>query len=140
LYQEVYGSGGISEVVSESLPTAVFVVLERYPLASVTGIICTVCVVLFFVTSSDSASLVVDTIASGGKRNPPIAQRVFWAVLEGVVAAVLLFAGGLRALQTAAITTALPFCVVIIVMCVGIVRGLRRDALLFPRDSEKPDA
>lgn len=127
LYQQVYGSGGIAEAVSESMPTAVFVVLERYPLSSVTGIICTLCVVLFFVTSSDSASLVVDTIASGGKKNPPISQRIFWAVLEGAVAAVLLFAGGLRALQTAAITTALPFSLVIIVMCVGIVRGLKSD-------------
>ncbi len=127
LFQQLYGSGGISEVVSENMPTAVFVVLERYPLAGLTGLVCTLCVVLFFVTSSDSASLVVDTIASGGKRNPPVGQRIFWAVLEGVVAAALLLAGGLRALQTAAITTALPFCIVVIVMCVGIVRGLEED-------------
>lgn len=128
LYEEVYGAGGISGAVSDAMPTAVFVLLERFPLPEVTGLLCTVCVVLFFVTSSDSASLVVDTIASGGKQDPPVGQRIFWAVLEGVVAAVLLYAGGLKALQTAAITTALPFCVVIIAMCVALARELRLDA------------
>lgn len=127
LYQELHGAGGISAAVAESLPTAVFVLLEGYPLASITAFACTLCVVLFFVTSSDSASLVVDTIASGGVENPPVAQRVYWAVLEGVVAAVLLLAGGLQALQTAAITTALPFCVIIIFMCVALVVGLRAE-------------
>lgn len=127
LHQEVYGAGGISEAVSSNLPTAVFVVLERYPFASVTGILCTLCIVLFFVTSSDSASLVIDTIASGGKQDPPVGQRIFWALLEGVVAAVLLIVGGLTALQTAAITTAVPFCLVVIGMCVALLRGLRED-------------
>jgi choline/glycine/proline betaine transport protein len=127
LYQEVYGAGGIAEVVANNLPTAVFVVLERYPLGSLTGLVGTLCVVLFFVTSFASASLVVDTIASGGIEDPPVGQRVFWAVLEGLVAAVLLLSGGLAALQTAAITTALPFCVVIIFMCVALVRGLKSD-------------
>ncbi len=127
LHQEVYQHGGIVDAVGESIPTAVFVLLEKYPLASVTGVLCTLCIILFFVTSSDSASLVVDTIASGGKEDPPIPQRVFWAVLEGVVAATLLFAGGLLALQTAAITTALPLCALIIVMCFALVKGLRND-------------
>ncbi len=127
LHQEVVGSGGISDAVSSSVPTAIFVLLERFPMAGVTGLACTVCVILFFVTSSDSASLVVDTIASGGKQNPPVAQRVYWAVLEGVIAAVLLLVGGLKALQTASITAALPFCLVMIVMCVALVRGLRND-------------
>jgi choline/glycine/proline betaine transport protein len=129
LHQEVYGAGGIADAVADDLPTAVFVLLERFPLASVTSVVCTVCVILFFVTSSDSASLVVDTIASGGKQDPPVAQRVFWALLEGVVAAALLLAGGLAALQTAALTTALPFCLVIVVMCFALARGLRHDAI-----------
>ena len=128
LHQELHGIGGISEAVSESLPTAIFVLLERYPFASISGLICTICIVLFFVTSSDSASLVVDTIASGGKENPPVAQRVFWAILEGVVAGVLLLAGGLSALQTAAITTALPFCLVLLGMCLALFLGLRQEA------------
>jgi choline/glycine/proline betaine transport protein len=130
LYQEINGSGGIADAVSDNLPTAIFVLLERYPFSGLTGIICTACIVLFFVTSSDSASLVVDTIASGGKENPSVGQRVYWAVLEGVVAAVLLFVGGLAALQTAAITTALPFCAVIVVMCFSLLRGLRTDTTM----------
>ena len=130
LYEETIGAGGIAAAVSESIPTAVFVLLERYPLAEITGIVATICVVLFFVTSSDSASLVIHTIASGGKENPGPAHRVFWAVLEGVVAAVLLVAGGLTALRTGAITLAFPLCIVIIVMCVGLFRGLRSDSSL----------
>ncbi len=85
---------------------------------------------LFFVTSSDSASLVVDTIASGGKQNPPVYQRIYWATLEGIIAAVLLIVGGLKALQTGAITTALPFCLIIIAMCVSLTRGLRQDPVI----------
>lgn len=127
LYHQVYGDGGIARVVTVNMPQAVFVLLEKYPLAHISGLLCTVCVVLFFVTSSDSASLVVDTIASGGVEHPPVGQRIFWALLEGAVAIVLLFAGGLTALQTGAITTALPFCVVIVAMCVSLMRGLRED-------------
>ena len=127
LHQELYGTAGISEAVSESVPTAIFMLLERYPFASLSGLICTLCIVLFFVTSSDSASLVIDTIASGGKENPPVAQRVFWAVLEGLVAGILLLAGGLSALQTAAITTALPFCFILLAMCLALFLGLRQE-------------
>ena len=128
LHEEIHGAGGIAKAVSESLPTAIFVLLERYPFSAITSLTCTLCVILFFVTSSDSASLVVDTIASGGAASPPVKQRVFWAVFEGVVAAVLLFAGGLKALQTAALTTALPFCIAIIFMCIALVIGLKQDA------------
>jgi len=85
--------------------------------------------VLFFVTSSDSASLVIDTIASGGQEEPPVRQRIFWAVFEGVVAVVLLVAGGLKALQTAALTTALPLCALIMLMCIALYHGLKSDTL-----------
>ncbi|NEO27035.1 MAG: hypothetical protein F6K03_09095, partial [Kamptonema sp. SIO4C4] len=84
-------------------------------------------VVTFFVTSSDSGSLVVDHLTSGGKLDSPIPQRVFWAVMEGVVAAVLLLGGGLNALQTAAITTGLPFALVLLIMCFSLRRGLAED-------------
>ena len=127
LHQEIHGMAGIVAAVQDSVPTAIFVLLDRLPVPEVTAVICTASIVLFFVTSSDSASLVVDTLASGGALNPPVAQRVFWAILEGVVAATLLFAGGLKALQTAAITTALPFCVILIGMCVALAKGLRAE-------------
>ncbi len=129
LHTEVFGGGGIAAAATDpdKMPTAVFLLLEKFPLAGISGAVCTLCIVLFFVTSSDSASLVVDTIASGGHDNPPVWQRIFWAVLEGVVAAVLLWAGGLEALQTGAITAALPFTFVIIAMCIGLVLALRRE-------------
>ncbi len=86
-----------------------------------------VVIAIFFVTSSDSASLVVDILTSGGHPNPPALQRVFWAVTEGVVAAVLLVAGGLGALQTGVIATGLPFALVILCVGISLRRGLRVD-------------
>ena len=127
LHMEVFGEGGIAKAVTDSVPTAIFAMLDRLPLATVSSILCTVCVILFFVTSSDSASLVVDTIASGGNEEPPVFQRVYWAVLEGAVAAVLVFAGGLEALQAAVLTTAVPFTFVIIMVCVALYRELRQS-------------
>jgi choline/glycine/proline betaine transport protein len=86
-----------------------------------------VLVVVFFVTSSDSGSLVVDMLASGGHPNPPVWSRVLWAVLEGLIAIVLLLAGGLSALQAGAITTALPFSAVMLLMVFALFRALRVD-------------
>jgi len=120
----------------DTTATAMFVLLRSLPLADLTVIIGTLCVVLFFVTSSDSASLVADIISSGGNQDPPLATRLFWGILEGLLAAVLLLAGGLEALQTGAITIGLPFCFVIIVMCISLVIGLRNDRkAMYPDES-----
>ncbi len=116
-----------------------FVMLEAYPLVWLTALVGTLCVVLFFVTSSDSASLVADIIASGGNPSPPTATRIFWGVLEGVLAAVLLLAGGLGALQTGAITIGLPFCVLILFMCWNLVLALRRDPAMVPDPPVAPE-
>lgn len=117
-------SGVISGAVAEDVSTALFVMLQQLPLTAITSFVGIVLVVVFFVTSSDSGSLVVDSLTSGGKLESPIPQRVFWAVMEGVVAAVLLLGGGLSALQTASITTGLPFAVVLLIMCYSIYKGL----------------
>jgi choline/glycine/proline betaine transport protein len=117
-------AGIISAAVSENVATALFVMLEQLPLTGITSFVAIILVVVFFVTSSDSGSLVVDSIASGGKLESPVPQRVFWAVLEGVVASALLLGGGLSALQTAAISAGLPFAVVLLVMCFSIYKGL----------------
>jgi choline/carnitine/betaine transport len=111
----------------DTTATAMFVMLEAYPLSWLTALLGTLCIILFFVTSSDSASLVADMIASGGSKNPTLGTRLFWGILEGVLAAVLLMAGGLVALQTGSITLGLPFCLLIILMCFSLVRGMRRD-------------
>lgn len=78
----------------------------------------------FFVTSSDSGSLVIDALAFGGAMQTPAWQRVFWAVLEGAVASVLLLAGGLSTLQTMTIASALPFAIIMLIAPVGMWRAL----------------
>ncbi len=121
--------GALSAAVSENTSTALFKFLEYLPLTGIASVVATILVVTFFVTSSDSGSLVIDIITSGGSTDAPAWQRVFWAIIEGVVAAVLLLAGGLSALQTASITVALPFTVVMLFVCYGMVRGLRMEGM-----------
>ena len=104
---------------------ALFLMLETLPLAGATSFIGIVLVVIFFVTSSDSGSLVIDTITSGGKLDTPVAQRVFWCAFEGIVAIALLLGGGLVALQTAALATGFPFALVLVAMCWSTWKGLR---------------
>jgi choline/glycine/proline betaine transport protein len=88
-----------------------------------------VVVVLFFATSSDSGSLVVDILTNGGDPDPVWQQRLFWALLEGAVAAVLLLVSGLTALQTASITVGLPFALVLLLMCYSLIKGLQQERL-----------
>ena len=106
---------------------AMFAMLNQFPLGAVTGILATLLVVTFFVTSSDSGSLVIDHLTSGGKHDVPKVQRIFWAVTEGLVAAMLLLGGGLGALQTAAITTGLPFAAILVLMCYTVRQGLQNE-------------
>jgi len=120
-------AGAIAAAVDENVSTALFHFLEYLPLSSLTAIVATLLVVTFFVTSADSAALVIDTIASGGVEGGPVWQRILWAVSAGAVAAVLLAAGGLKALQTASIIAALPFTVVLLFVCYGLARALQRD-------------
>lgn len=123
LYIEMFGKGGLAKAVQENIPVSLFVFLESFPLAGVTSLLGIIVVISFFVTSSDSGSMVIDIITAGGNPDPPKPQRLFWAILEGVVAAALLVGGGLVALQTAAITTGLPFAIVVLLMCWALYRG-----------------
>ncbi|MEM9694977.1 MAG: BCCT family transporter, partial [Myxococcota bacterium] len=129
LYFAREGGGGIADAVKANLDTAIFEMLARLPLGSVASVLAMVVVTLFFVTSSDSGSLVVDMLTSGGHQDPPKWQKIFWATTEGVLASVLLLAGngGLKTMQTAAISTGLPFAVVLLVMCWSWVKALRSD-------------
>ncbi len=123
-------TGGISQAVSQDLATAIYVVLDKLPLATITSALAVAVVAVFFVTSSDSASFVVDMLTSGGHPNPPRWQRVFWALAEGACAAVLLYAGGRRALtalQAVVVSIGLPFCLVIVLVGVNLMAALRRD-------------
>ena len=106
---------------------SLFVFFEDYPFTSVLNIVGIALIMSFFVTSSDSGSLVIDSLTSGGKIDAPVGQRVFWALAEGTVAAVLLVGGGLEALQTASIITAIPFTLILMVMCYSLYLGLKED-------------
>ncbi len=86
---------------------------EHFPFSSVLSFIAMAMVIVFFVTSADSGAMVVDTLATGGVANTPVWQRIFWASLMGIVAIALLLAGGLSALQTVTIASALPFSVIL---------------------------
>lgn len=131
-------AGTISAAVQADMPTALFVLLEQMPWSALTSVVATVLVVTFFVTSSDSGSLVIDMIASGGAHEPPVWQRVFWATTEGVVAAVLLLAGGLGALQTASITSALPLVLILLVVIFGLYKGLHLEMAKHPSATRAP--
>ncbi|CUH39074.1 Glycine betaine transporter OpuD [Jannaschia seosinensis] len=133
LWMAVFGGTAIQQVLVDgytgaqdaALELQLFRMLEALPLTTITSLIGIILVIVFFVTSSDSGSLVIDTITAGGKINAPVPQRVFWCLFEGAVAIVLLLsAGGLASLQSMVISTGLPFTVVLLVMCVAIWRGL----------------
>lgn len=135
LWMTVFGSTAIHQLVQDSyqaaasaeLPLQLFQMLQALPLANITSFIAIVLVVVFFVTSSDSGSLVIDTIAAGGKVDVPVAQRVFWCTFEGLVAIALVLGGGLVALQAMAVSTGFPFALVLLASCVSVVIGLRSE-------------
>ncbi|MCS3924177.1 BCCT family transporter [Methanosalsum natronophilum] len=129
IHMELFGDGGIIEAVQESVPTSLYVLLDQLPGALITTAIATIVIVTFFVTSSDSGSLVISILSSGGNPHPPIVLRVFWSLLQGAVAAILLITGGLASLETAALTTALPFSFVMLLMCYSLYKGLKTETL-----------
>ena len=135
LWMTVFGGTAISQVVQDgymaaveaALPLQLFSMLDALPLAGITSFIAIILVVVFFVTSSDSGSLVIDTIAAGGKVNAPTPQRVFWCTFEGLVAIALILGGGLVALQAMAVSTGFPFTLVLLASCIAVVKGLMSE-------------
>lgn len=135
LWMSVFGgaaleqvTGGVGQAMSDAaLELKMFKLFEAFPLTGILSFIGIVLVVVFFVTSSDSGSLVIDTITAGGKTDAPTAQRVFWCILEGAIAIALLLGGGLGALQAASIATGFPFAIVLVLMCVSVTIGLIRE-------------
>ncbi|GAC06957.1 BCCT family transporter [Paraglaciecola chathamensis] len=134
-WMTVFGGTAIQQVVADGYQTAVnaelplqlFAVLNGLPLASITSFIAIVLVIVFFVTSSDSGSLVIDVISAGGKVEAPTPQRVFWCVFEGLVAVSLILGGGLIALQAMAVSTGFPFTIVLLIAAFSMVKGLMSE-------------
>jgi choline-glycine betaine transporter len=127
LHVQTHGIADIVAAVKDDVATAMFVMLETFPLAEVLSLTAVVLVTIFFITSSDSGSLVVDHLTSGGKLDSPATQRVFWAIMEGVIAAVLLIGGGLTTLQTASVTTGLPFALVLLIGVYSLYVGFSQE-------------
>ena len=114
--------------VADSVPElALFRMLERLPFAGIVSTISVVLIVIFFVTSADSGALVMDIITAGGKMDAPVQQRVFWCLLAGFVAVALMLGGGMTSLQALTISIGLPFGVVLLIMCFGLLKGLREE-------------
>ncbi len=143
-WMAVFGGTAINDMIANADTSAVkanvidaykpelslFAMLQSLPLAAITSTVGIILVIVFFVTSSDSGSLVIDTITAGGKVDAPMPQRVFWCTFEGLVAIALLIGGGLASLQAMVISTGLPFTVVLLVICYCIFRGLQSERAL----------
>jgi len=125
----IEGITGLSDAVAADSSVALFRFLEELPLTAVTSTIAALLVAIFFVTSSDSGSLVIDMLTSKFEEESPVWQRIFWALLEGLVAIALLIAGGLGALQAATLASALPFTIIMVLMCWGLFRAMRLDVM-----------
>jgi choline/glycine/proline betaine transport protein len=128
LFLQANNIADIVAAVNEDVATAMFVMLNHFPLAGILSLVAVILVAIFFVTSSDSGSLVVDHLTSGGKLDSPTTQRVFWAVMEGAIAAVLLIGGGLTTLQTASVSTGLPFAIVLLIGVYSLYVGFSQEA------------
>lgn len=127
LWLEQAGAG-LAAVVAENLSVALFAMLELLPLgAPLFTTIALVVVFLFFVTSADSGSLVVDQITTGGRSDSPVKQRIFWALVQGAIAGVLLIAGGVTALSNVVTVMGLPFCVVLVCVAISLGKALRQE-------------
>nr|BFF07683.1 BCCT family transporter [Brevibacterium otitidis] len=128
LHQQLFGDAELVDpaegVVAER---ALFDMLSGLPVGAVMSVIAVLLVTVFFITSSDSGSLVVDMLASGGHPNPPMWSRVLFALLEGVIAIGLLLAGGLEALQAASLATALPFSIILVLIAVATLQAFRKE-------------
>lgn len=124
LFRQWFGTGDLGDVTAEE---SMFRIFEQFPATQLLSVLGIIVVAVFFITSSDSGSLVVDMLASGGHPNPPMWSRVLWALLEGLLAAALLLSGGLTSLQAGSLMTALPFSVILLLMCVALVKALSLD-------------
>jgi BCCT family betaine/carnitine transporter len=140
IWMSVFGGLAIDQVVNQvgtlganglrDVPLAMFEMFDALPMSTLLSIIAVILVLVFFITSSDSGSLVIDSITAGGKVDAPVIQRVFWAFMEGAIAVALLWIGGseaIAALQAGAISSALPFTVILLVMCVSLLMGMKTE-------------
>ena len=121
------GDTAMINAVNDDISTAIYVFFEKFPLTMILKILGVVLICSFIITSADSGALVVDSITSGGKLKTPKYQRVIWAISIGAVAAVLMYGGGLNALQTAVTISGLPFAIFLLLMGYSLLIGVKED-------------
>lgn len=131
------GDPTLIEATRESYGNAMFALLDYFPASELMSGFAIILIVLWFVTSSDSGSFVIDMLTAGGDPDPPKVQRIFWAISEGAVASVLLLAGGLSALQAAAVVAGFPFAIVILLIVIGLFKALSWDPLMVYRHNQR---
>ena len=124
---EMFGAGGIAEAVSADMSTALFVTVDHLPLAGLISVLAIIMIATFFITSADSATFVMGEFTSGGSLEPTSGLKIVWGLIEGAVAGVLLYVGGLSALQTASIASAFPFMIVMILATYALLKALRAE-------------
>ncbi|MEO1607788.1 MAG: BCCT family transporter [Pseudomonadota bacterium] len=135
LWMTAFGGTAIGQIVNDkhtsvanaALELKLFEMLATLPLTEITSFVAICLVIVFFITSSDSGSLVIDTITAGGKEDAPVSQRIFWVTFEGVIAITLLLGGGLVALQAMVVSTGFPFTIVLLLACYATIQGLRSE-------------
>ncbi len=127
LHLEIEGIGELATKVGENPAAGFFEMLRNYPFSWITSLAFLILAAIFFTTSSDSASLVNDYLSSGGKTNPPKGQRIFWAVTEGIIAAILISFGGLGAINGVVTLSGFPFLIILLIMCYSLYKGLREE-------------
>ena len=140
IFQQLYGAGGIIDAVNEDISRPLFVVINNLDVgffAQVITFVAVILIITYFVTSSDSGTLVITTLISMGKEEPPISYRIFWGLGEGAVAIVLLLAGGLKALQTGSLAAGLPFSIIMFMMMYGMVKAFAVDPLVIEEELEE---
>ncbi|WNK20478.1 BCCT family transporter [Halomonas piscis] len=143
IWMTAFGNTALDQLVTQqfdalseaAVELQLFIMLSELPLASITSLLGIVLVIVFFTTTSDSGSLVIDAITAGGKVDAPRPQRVFWVIIEGAIAIALLLGGGLTALQAMVISTGLPFALVLLACCYAVVKGLMSE----PRGRQRRD-
>ena len=134
---ELNQGAGIAAVVADDIATGLFHLYDYFPLTPILSGITIVLLSIFFITSADSATFVLSMMTSGGNFNPPNYKKIIWGLVISSTAAILLYAGGLEALQKMAITAALPFTVIMLLMCISLYRGLHYEVNVEQRKTDE---
>ena len=128
---EMVEQAGIKQIIdTHGIEVALFSVLEQFPLGTIMSLIAIFLIATFFITSADSATFVLGTLTTHGDLNPPNPVKFSWGIIQSIAAAVLLWSGGLKALQTGAIIAAFPFAFVIILMILALLKSFKQEATL----------